>query len=613
MKNQGHVVSLITLTIAAICLYLSGPPLAAQTVNGTILGLVRDPQGAAIPKADISARNLETGVTRNTTADDSGDYRIVSVPAGSYELTASAPGFKTEVHSGIVVTVGSDVSLDFALVVGAVNDTIQVTAEAPQVDTSGSTLGGFVNSETIRELPLNGRDWIQLTLLQPGVTLPPQYQADASRPQRGLGLAVSLSGGRPTDNSFRIDGIIVNDYANAGPGNALHSNMGVDAIREFSVLTNNYSAEFGLGSGGIVNAITKSGTNEIHGSAYYFIRNSDLDARNFFDGLTIPPFRRNAIGGAVGGKIKKDKTFFFVNYEGLTQLKSLSSSVDTLSANAHNGILCANAACTQTTQININPKVLPYLALFPIPNGPLNGNTGKFIFPQESIGHENYVIGHLDHYFSPATTLSGSYSYDNTSYGAPDVFDLKLLSSPTRRQNLSLSLQHIISPTLINITRVGVSRTWAVGSLDSNPNNPALTDPSLGFIPGENVGTVAISGVSGTYAGIGATSYSIWGYTTPQAYDDLSWTKGRNSFRTGVSFERVDYNLNSPNAPSGGWTFSSVQNFLQGILQHSLRTSRARMPIAANEVRFTEATSKTISGCVPISPLILVCVTKWAR
>ena len=306
-------------------------------------------------------------------------YQITSVPAGSYEVTASIAGFKTEVRSGISVTVGSDVAVNFSLTVGAVSEKVEVTAEAPQVDASSSTLGGFVNSTTIRELPLNGRDWLQLALLQPGVNLnAAQKQADNSRAQRGNGLAISISGGRPTDNAFRIDGMIVNDYANAGPGSSLRVNMGVDAIREFSVLTNNYSAEYGRGSGGIVNAITKSGTNQFHGSAYYFHRNSALDARNFFDALNIPAFRRHQYGGAVGGPIRKDKTFFFTNYESLHEIKSLSVADDTLSANAHNGILCANTACTQTTQIAINPKVLPFVALYPSPTDRSTAIPGSF-------------------------------------------------------------------------------------------------------------------------------------------------------------------------------------------------------------------------------------------
>ena len=326
VNHTFRLMLFISFALAASYWCVNPASLHAQTVSGTILGQIQDQQGAAIGKAEVSARNLETGAVRKTTSEDNGEYRISSVPAGSYEVSASVAGFKTEVRSGIGVTVGSDVAVNFSMTVGAVSEKVEVTAEAPQVDTSSSTLGGFVNSATIRELPLNGRDWLQLALLQPGVSLGSQMQADNSRAQRGNGLAISLSGGRPTDNAFRIDGVIVNDYANGGPGSSLRVNMGVDAIREFSVLTNNYSAEYGRGSGGVVNAITKSGTNQFHGSAYEFVRNSAFDARNFFDGKTLPPFHRNQYGGAVGGPIKKDKTFFFANYEKLGEVKSLSTN-----------------------------------------------------------------------------------------------------------------------------------------------------------------------------------------------------------------------------------------------------------------------------------------------
>src|SRR5207245_2745534 len=200
------------------------------TVSGTIQGLIQDQQGAVVAKTEVTTRNLETGAVRKTNADDNGAYRIFSIPAGPYEVSASAPGFRTEVRTGIAVTVGSDISVNFSLTVGAISEQVQVTSEASQVDAFSSTLGGFVNSSTIREL---------------------------------------------------------------------------------SVLTNNSSAEYGRGASGVVNAITKSGTNDFHGSAYYFHRNSALDARNFFDGPDIAPFRRHQYGGAIGGPIRKDKTFFF--------------------------------------------------------------------------------------------------------------------------------------------------------------------------------------------------------------------------------------------------------------------------------------------------------------
>ena len=548
-----------------MCWSLNPAPLPAQTVTGTILGEVQDQQGAAIGRAKVSTRNVETGAVRETIAEDNGTYRITSVPSGSYEVTASVAGFKTEVRSGIVVTVGADVAVNFSLTVGAISEKVEVTGEAPQIDTSSSAMGGFVNSTTIRELPLNGRDWLQLALLQPGVIANSgQYQADASRAQNGNGIAFSISGGRSTDNAYRIDGLVVNDYANAGPGSALQVNMGVDAIREFSVLTDNYSAEYGRGSGGIVNAITKSGTNAIHGSAYYFHRNSALDARNFFDQKTIPPFRRHQYGGAVGGAIKKDKTFYFSNYEGLTEIRSLSSSFDTLSANAHNGILCANTACTSSTQVNIAPSVKPYLALYPLPNGPVTGNTGKFLFGAPRLGDEKYVIGKIDHYFSATTTLAGSYTFDNTTVTSPDNYDLKLSEAPSRRQNVVLNLQHLFSPSLVNNTRVGVTRTYAGNNIDTSPFSPLLTNVSLGFVPGRTLGAFSVGGVNGSFGGIGASGYNLFGYTAPQASNDLSWTKGRHTLRTGFSVERIDYNVNELNTPNGTWTFKDIPNLLAG-------------------------------------------------
>src|SRR6202790_5641747 len=493
----GHMSTYSFRLVAFISFALAATTLRAQTVSGTILGVIQDQQGAVVAKANVSARNLETGAVREATAEDNGEYRITSVSAGSYEVSSSAPGFKTEVRTGVVVTVGGDISVNFALTIGAVNEKVEVTGEAPQVDASSSTLGGFVNSVTIRELPLNGRDWLQLALLQPGVNfLTGGQQTDSVRDKSGVGLAISISGGRSTDNAFRIDGLIVNDYANAGPGSSLRVNLGVDAIREFSVLTNNYSAEYGRGSGGIVNAITKSGTNQFHGSAYEFVRNSAFDARNFFDGQTIPPFHRDQYGGAVGGPIKRDKTFFFANYEKLGEVKSQSTGDNTLSPNARNGVICANSACTSTIQVPIAASAKPFLPLYPLPNGPINGDTGVFFFNPKRAGQEHYVIGKIDHYFSTATTLFGSYTYDNATVSTPDDYDLKFTEAPSRRQYVALGLQHLFSPSLINNTRVGLTRFYGGNSIDVHPNVPQLSDPAFGFVPGQLFGQIIVAGVA---------------------------------------------------------------------------------------------------------------------
>ena len=558
------------LVLCALALFaglLAPVMLHAQGVSGTILGTITDQQGAAIGKAEISARSVDTGVTRKGNSADNGDYRITAVPAGTYEVSIGAPGFKTEVRSGIIVTVGADSAANFQLTVGAVTEKVEVTAEVAQVDTSSATMGGFVNSTTIRELPLNGRDWLQLALLQPGV----QYNAgssggnDSLRTQRGNGMQISVSGGRMAENVFRIDGLVVNDFANSGPGSALRVNMGVDAIREFSILSNSYTAEYGRGASGVINAITKSGTNEYHGSAYYFHRNSALDARNFFDGLNVAPFRRHQFGGALGGAIKKDKTFFFTNYEQITEIKSLSQSFDTISNDARRGLVCANSACSSKDQVALDPRIQPFLDLYPRPNGVVTGDTGRFQFPGARPGQEKYVIGKIDHYFTSNTTLFGSYSWDNSSIANPDHFGQKQQLGPSRRQNGLLTLQHLFSPTLISNTRIGVSRTYAANNLDCCATIPLLEQyggPNS-FIPGRPIGRFDVGGLSGRFGGVFSDGLNTFSYTSPQIYSDLSWTKGRHTIKMGYAMERVRSNMEQQNRANGLWTFGSIRDMLQ--------------------------------------------------
>src|SRR5436853_1363638 len=212
--------------------------------------------------------------------------------------------------------------------VGTAIETLQVTSEAPTVQLASSDISATVNATTVRELPLNGRSWTDLAALQPGVDTiqtQPSFATGADRGNRGFGQQLTISGARPQQNNYRLDGVSLNDYANGAPGSVMGGNLGVDAIQEFSVLTSNYSAEYGKTSGGVVNAITRSGTNAFHGSAYEFLRNSKLDARNFFDTGKIPPFQRNQFGGAIGGPILKDRTFFFADYEGIRQSKGIST------------------------------------------------------------------------------------------------------------------------------------------------------------------------------------------------------------------------------------------------------------------------------------------------
>src|SRR2546422_3434601 len=344
---------LVAVLVAAVSLLVNAPRSVAQTVAGRIVGTIRDSQAAVIPSASVSAKNLETGAERTTLSDGSGEFNITSVAAGSYQVTVSAPGFQNEVRSGVTLTVGAALRMDFTLKVGVLQEQVVVTGEAPQVDTTTSTMSGLVPETTIRELPLNGRDWLQLGALQSGVLIGLSKNPDfGENVTHGGGMFMSISGGRPTSNVFMVDGLVINDHANKSPGSALGVNLGVDAIREFSVLTSTYSAEYGRSSGGVINAITKGGTNAIHGTGFYFGRDSALDARNFFDPATIPPFRRHQFGASIRGPIIKDKTVFFGHYEGIRQSKGVgrldvapSLAARGLMAHGkppHAAILCSN-------------------------------------------------------------------------------------------------------------------------------------------------------------------------------------------------------------------------------------------------------------------------------
>ena len=291
---------------------LSARPAFAQVSGATLSGTITDPSGAAIAGAKITITNKSTGVARDVTSDAAGFYSAPNLLPGPYEVTASASGFSNAKQSDLTLSVGAQQVLNLPLKIGEASQTVQVTEAASLVQTSSSTLSAEVESTTVRELPLNGRDWASLATLSPGVnaieTQMP-FDAGAVRGNRGFGAQLTISGGRPTQNNYRLDGNSINDYGNGAPGSVIGGNLGVDAIQEFSVLTGNYSAEYGRTSGGVVNAISKSGTNAFHGDIYEFLRNDKLDAEDYFSnasGAKKAPLKRNQFGGAAGGPIRKD-------------------------------------------------------------------------------------------------------------------------------------------------------------------------------------------------------------------------------------------------------------------------------------------------------------------
>src|SRR5258705_4392427 len=308
---------ILLCTVGLLIILMLPLTVGAQVAGGSIAGRVTDSNGAVLPGAQGAIRNTATGVTTQLVANNEGVYRAPNLLPGDYEITASAANFTSFLQKGVVLTVGADLTIDLKLTAGAVTATILVSDEALTVDTTTPTISAVVNERTIVELPLNGRDWTALATLQPGISSV-RTQAvvgtTSSRGNRGLGDELSITGHRPQENNYRIDGVSINDYTNGAPGSAGGVNLGADAIKEFSVLASNYTAEYGRTSGGVINAVTRSGSNSLHGSAYEFLRNDALDARNFFDGKKKPPLRRNQFGGSFGGPILEDQAFFFLAY-----------------------------------------------------------------------------------------------------------------------------------------------------------------------------------------------------------------------------------------------------------------------------------------------------------
>lgn len=472
----------------------------------------------------------------------------------------SAPGFSTEVKQNVTLTVGERPIINVSLKVGAVDQTVEVQDTASSMELGTSAVSAVVTGATTRELPLNGRDWTQLATLQPGIATinsQPSATSTSSRGNRGFGQQFTISGGRPQQNSYRLDGIVVNDYANSSPGSTAGLSLGTEAIQEFSVISSNYSASYGMTSGGVINAITRSGTNQIHGSAYEFVRNDLFDAEAFFDKQKLP-FRRNQFGGALGGPIVKDKTFVFGNYESFRQVLSTSTISTVPSANARQGNLVAG-------KVTVDPTVARYLDFWPLPNGRVTGDTGSYQFASKEFTPENFFTVRLDQTLSPKDSIFGTYLYDNGTTTQPDSLNVLTDLSRTRRQVVSIEENHIFSNSFYNAARLGVNRENAGTLITTAGANPLGSDQSLGAAPGLYAPGIQVSGLTTLGGGLNSTSLATYGFTTPQLFDDAFLTKGNHSIKFGFAFERIYSNTTQQTAPDGIFKFNSLVTFLTNV------------------------------------------------
>jgi Carboxypeptidase regulatory-like domain/TonB dependent receptor/TonB-dependent Receptor Plug Domain len=549
----------ILATLHAVFMCAVPPVTQGQVAGGSITGTAKGASGSVMPGVQISVKDVGTGQVRTALTDTSGSYSLPALPAGNYEMTVSAPGFVTQVWSGITVAVGSRGALDIVMRPG--NSETLVRATAPGVPSNESP--GNVDNSVVQNTPLNGRDWTQLATLQAGVTgIQTGSASGGGNTERGFGAPISISGARPDQNSYRLDGIGINDYSNGAPGSVLGDNLGIDAVEQVSVLGSNYPAEYGRTSGGVINAITRSGTKAFHGDVYEFFRNSALDARNFFDGR-IPPFKRNQFGASAGGPIQKDRMFIFGDYEGLRQSLGVTT-VDTVPSPA------ARAGNLSTGSVTVDPNVLRFMnAFYPMPNGPLlgNGDTGIFSFAGQQVTNENYFTVHVDRKFSDKDTLAATYMRDNSKTVQPDNFNELLANIVSRRQVVTLHAQHFFSATFLNVARLGFNRAVGVTGGLTKILNPNMLDPSFAFVPGGLAGEVrAVPGVTNfsgapTAGGVLLSEKSL-AWNSFQGGDDVFLTHGIHSIKFGVLVERMQDNQLSLPAVNGRFRFDSLLNFL---------------------------------------------------
>ena len=563
-------------------------PLLAQGTTGTISGTVRDQTGAVLPNASIQVSNQETGRARTVTTDAGGRYRVASLELGTYTVQASLAGFRTSVKSGIVLTVGSEVIVDLTTEVGQITESVTVAAETSLVQTTSAELSGLVGDKEIRDLPLNGRSYEALAFLQPGVA---QFNSASSgttaRVANGAGVKISVSGAPADYNSFLLDGTDIHDHSGFTPGSVARNNLGVDSILEFRVFTQSYSAEYGRTAGGVISAVTRSGSNSLHASAFEFLRNSALDARNFFDRQPtpqdprLPPFRRNQFGAAAGGPVLRDRTFFFVSYEGLRERLSTTTSNTVPSAAARQGNLPRQT-------VTVSPLMKPYFDLWPLPNARDFGDgTGEFLWVNSNPTREDFGSVRIDHQFSEKFYLFGRLSLDDTELLLPGNLAPFQGSTTNRNTFTTMEWKTIVSPRLLHVFRVAFNRTNPLlQDVYSPPNDSALT-----FYPGRkwSITSNASSGGGGGQGG----SLSQFGHinSAPQWFtqnifqyaDDVDFHHGRHSIRTGVNLERIQNN-NIQASQDGTMAFGDIVSLLQARpLQYTARTVDSSINMAVRQ------------------------------
>lgn len=546
--------------------------LQAQGASASIQGSVTDASGAAIADAAIQVRNLGTGVTQNTTSNAQGRYQIPDLGIGDYEIQATKTGFSTAVRRGITLTVGGQSVVDFAMQVGQQTQTVTVEAQASTVEVTNASVGGLIGGQQMSDLPINGRNFESLLSLTAGVQT---VNTMAPNARQGRANVYSTAGARPEGYTLMMDDEVIDNFFRRGMGTITGSSLGMEAMAEFQMLTNTYGAQFG-GNGAVMNAVSKSGTNGFHGSAYGYLRNSATDARGFFDNVvksgatsaSAPPFRRFQPGGSIGGPLKKDKMFFFFNYEGIWQLQEITKIAFVPDA-AHRTPAATLLASNPTTY----NAIVDTLALYPLPTSATTAQAaagiGQVSVLGDNIAHENYILGRYDYNISAKDSLFVRYFYDKQHVidpyagGNGSAAGGYLPYWPERDEGrnhfLNTEWRRVISPTLLNTARLSFSRP-NTGDYQVN-SFPALQQVFPGA--GRPDADVGITGLTTLGQSFFVPAVDIQNRFTEA--DDIVWVKGRHTVHIGASVQRVDSNVFYPFRSGSVWSFTGgISQFLTG-------------------------------------------------
>lgn len=550
MIDRSPVVAILIVLFAA----------AACAQSTSVSGVVVDQQGGLVAGASLTLTSQDTARERAAISDSLGRFSFMAVAPGEYRISAEREGFRKVVQTGVLVTIDRHTAVDLKLSVGDISEELVVTAVPTPVETHMPEIVGLIDERRVSNLPLNGRDWLQMAELHPGVVRARSVSTAAT--SNSVNGRISVSGQRPNATNFFLDGTDISVYSQARPPGSVAQGLvlGVEAIREFRIVTSSFSAEYGGRSGGLVDVITKSGANDVHGSLFWFHRNDALDARNFFEPGPAPEFRRHQFGASLGGPVQSNRTFFFVSYEGLREAKGDTSADITPNADARRGLL-PDPVTGVLDRVGVDPAIEPYLALFPLPNGPDFGNgTALWTGSAERLTEEDYATVRLDHQLAAGDTIYGRYSIDDSHVEVPFGGNSALPGFPRfntgRDQIITVEETHTFSSAALNTLRISFNRRTRI----TGPSNPSPGGLSFSLIPGSILGDIRVGGLGRLGNSSRAEADLI--NNVFQLTDRFVYVKGRHSLKLGVELARIQLNDTLKINDNGTIRFPDLRRFM---------------------------------------------------